>query len=105
MRQLVVAVRNTITHLNGEIAFGVLCGAVAGSARAVRAGLDHVAAEGQFVVTFRADDVVHLAIGEGHSAEKSVLRTAYDRLRLAYEEMEAYRRFFRAQSVRRLFTR
>jgi single-stranded-DNA-specific exonuclease len=102
LRQLVIAARNAIEHLNGEIRLDVLCGATAQSPRVIRAGLEYLMAEGQIAAHWDKE-MAYLAHGDGRSQDKVAVRAQLDKLKRAYEEVEAYRRLFRVQTIRRLF--
>lgn len=106
LRQLTVAVYNVIEVLKQDddaLMLDVLCGAVAGSRALVRAGLDLLAAEGRIRLAWIDDLTLRLAPGDGAARDQPKARLSLDRLRRAYEEMEAYRRHFRAVPLRRLF--
>lgn len=102
LRQLTLAAHNAIEHFGGVVGLDVLCGALAGSRGQVRAGLDLLAAEGHVQVTWIDELTLHLAPG-GNQPDQHAARLALDRLRRTHEEVEAYRRHFRAVSLRRLF--
>jgi len=112
--QLTVAVRNVIEHLDGKASLDVLCGATAQSSQAARAGLDYLVADGRLAsatvsnrrnVTLtpcvsQPSPPTPLPQGEGREARE----LAYARLKAAYDEAEAYRRYFRAAPLDRLTT-
>ncbi|MCC7208108.1 MAG: single-stranded-DNA-specific exonuclease RecJ [Anaerolineae bacterium] len=102
LRQLTLAARNAMEHFGGVVALDVLCGALAGSRAQVRAGLELLAAEGRIQMMWGNELTVHLAPGSGAPDAHSA-RVALEKLRRAHEEVEAYRRHFRAVPLRRLF--
>jgi hypothetical protein len=103
LRQLTLATHNVIERFGGVVTLDILCGAVAGSRSLVRAGLELLAAEGRIQVTWTDDLSLHVAPGDGAPRGANEARLALERLRRAYEEVEAYRRHFRAVPLRRLF--
>jgi single-stranded-DNA-specific exonuclease len=109
LKQLVSAVQNAVQHLGGLVALDVLCGATAQSRQVVRAGLDYLAEEGQWSITYPAEGMVQIEIASqpasrpDRSTEQSA-RLALDKLRRSYEEVQAYRRFFRSLPLRKLFS-
>jgi hypothetical protein len=102
LRQLTIAVRNVVTRMGGTAPLDVLCGATAASVATVRAGVAFLAAEQG--LTFSAENgMIHIAEG-GPKADRAVLQAANERLRAAYQESEAFRRFFKIQPLRKLLS-
>jgi hypothetical protein len=102
LRQLVVAAHNAIDHKDGQAGVNVLCGATAQSPQVIRIGLDFLAANGQIGVMWHDDDSAQLTAGSGQPTNKTALRIAFEKLKRAFEEVEAYRHFFRIMPIKRL---
>jgi len=109
LRQLVMAAKNAIEHLNGVIPLVVLCGATAQSEQSVRAGLEFLSANGQirYDRDASAGELIQLAASADTDtpADRQEVKVLYDSLRRAYEEAEAYRRFFRTMPIKRVLLR
>lgn len=93
---LAQAASNVIDHLDGKADLGVLCGATAQSPQTVRAALDFLAATGQIGgVAWPNKHTVRISSANGQTSEHPS-DTARARFEAAYNEAEAYRRYFRA---------
>ena len=108
LKQLVSAGQNAVQHLGGLVALDVLCGATAQSHQVVRAGLDYLAEERQWSITYPDEGMVQIEIASPAASQpdrptEQSARLALEKLRRAYEEVQAYRRFFRSLPLRRLF--
>ncbi len=103
LRQLTLALKNAVTHLGGAVSLEVLCGATAASPNFVRRALAFLAAEGQISCHEDAAQIVHVAVPAPHRdvscAESS---DALAQLQAAYEEMEAFRHYFRLMPLKLL---
>ncbi|MDW8298424.1 MAG: single-stranded-DNA-specific exonuclease RecJ [Anaerolineae bacterium] len=103
LRQLTIALKNALTHLNGTVSLEALCGATAASSDFVRKALAFLAAEGQ--ISYSEDDaqIIHLTLPQGHASVSRAESSAHlARLQAAYEEMEAFRRYFRLMPLKLL---
>jgi single-stranded-DNA-specific exonuclease len=98
--QLTQAVRNVMTHLGGRTEMSVLCGATAQSVQVVRAGLDYLAANGQLGSWSGKNS---LRFSTEPSTTYINAQIAHARLESAFQETEAYRRYFRTAPLDRLF--
>src|SRR5258708_1674250 len=96
---LAQAAQNVIDHLDGQAKLDVLCGATAQSPQTVRAGLDFLAVNGQIgAISWPNKHTVRIATANDQTTIPASLSSeaAHARLEAAYNESEAYRRYFRA---------
>lgn len=100
LRQLVLAARNAREKHEGVVPISLLCGATAASAQVVRAGLDLLAAEGQFTWAETDNGTVYFT-DISQPLPPAAARRALDKLHRFYGEMEAYRQFFRIMPLRK----
>ncbi len=100
LSQLVQAVRNVMDQLDGKVDLNVLCGATAQSSQVVRAGLDYLVATRQFG-SWSGKNSLRLSADPASIVLNSQLARA--RLEAAFQETEAYRRYFRTAPLDRLF--
>lgn len=101
LKQLHLAVRNVIDHLDGEVSLDVLCGATAQSPQVIRAMLELFAAEGKQTVHWLDDQTLRLS-APGNALDEDRIASCAQRLQKAFDEVSAYRRFFRKMSLSRL---
>jgi len=102
LRQLTIAVQNVVKRMGGTAPLDVLCGATAASVATVRAGVAFLAAEQG--LTFSTENGTLRIREGGPKADRAVLQAANERLRAAYQESEAFRRFFKIQPLRKLLS-
>ncbi len=103
LRQLTLALKNALAHFDGVVSLEALCGATAASADFVRKALAFLAAEGQISYSEDASQTVHLSVPQAaHQAERAESSARLARLQTAYEEMEAFRRYFRLMPLKTL---
>ncbi|RMF53451.1 MAG: single-stranded-DNA-specific exonuclease RecJ [Chloroflexota bacterium] len=94
LRQLTLALKNALTHFKGTVGLAELCGAVAASPEFVRRALDFLAAEGRISYQEDSQQRIQLAHPEAAAACRAESEAHLKRMRAAYEEMEAFRRYF-----------
>ncbi|HRE49264.1 MAG TPA: single-stranded-DNA-specific exonuclease RecJ [Aggregatilineales bacterium] len=102
LRLLQTATRNVIAHFGGRTTLDILSGAIAGSRAALRAGLDFLALDGQITLSWVDENTLTIGEGDGTSAGREVLKRPYERLVMAFEEMNAYRRYFRVLPTKQI---
>jgi single-stranded-DNA-specific exonuclease len=103
LRQLTLALKNAATHRGGVVGMAVLCGATAASPNVVRKALAFLAAEGQIAYQEDAEQVIHLMPPHrAAAASRAELQVHLARLQTAYEEMEAFRRYFHLMPLKNL---
>lgn len=101
LRQLTLALKNAATHRDGVISLAALCGATAASPNVVRKALAFLAAEGQIAYQEDAEQIIRLTQPQ-RAARRAESQVPLARLQSAYEEMEAFRRYFNLMPLKNL---
>lgn len=103
LRQLTLALKNALTHFGGQVSLETLCGALGASPDFVRKALAFLAAEGQISYSEDSAQIVHIAVPEARqNVNRAESEAALARLQTAYEEMEAFRHYFRLMPLKLL---
>ncbi|MBO9309004.1 MAG: single-stranded-DNA-specific exonuclease RecJ [Chloroflexi bacterium] len=105
LQQVARAARNALTHLDGAVSLDALCGAAAASPDFVRKALAFLAAEGWLRYTEDSAQVIHLAPSQRSAAASRAEASALlAQLQAAYQEMEAFRRYFSLMPLKALLS-
>jgi single-stranded-DNA-specific exonuclease len=105
LQQVTLAAKNALTHLNGAVSLDALCGAAAASPAFVRKALAFLAAEGWLRYTEDSAQMIHVAPSQPSAAVSRATATApLAQLQAAYQEMEAFRRYFSLMPLRTLLS-
>jgi single-stranded-DNA-specific exonuclease len=103
LQQVTLAAKNALTHLNGAVSLDALCGAAAASPAVVRKALAFLAAEGWLHYTEDSAQVIHFAPMQRSAAiSRAEANAPLAQLQAAYQEMEAFRRYFSLMPLKAL---
>lgn len=105
LQQAMLAAKNALTHFDGAISLDALCGAAAVSPAVMRKALAFLAAQGWLRYTEDSAQIIRFAPSQPLEAvSRAELDALLAQLQAAYQEMEAFRRYFSLMPLKALLS-